>query len=89
MELRIHSDYTSKDSISHPGEGWTRFVCISDTHSRFPDVPPGDVLLHAGDMSSWGYPAQVRQVFDWLMDLPHPVKMCVLRAMSATRLLLT
>ena len=32
--------------------GTTRFVCVSDTHlaHRDVDVPPGDVLLHAGDI---------------------------------------
>lgn len=31
----------------------TRFVCISDTHSRLRNVavPDGDVLIHAGDLS--------------------------------------
>eukprot|EP01032_Pedospumella_encystans_P017317 gene17317-19738_t len=32
-----------------------RIVCISDTHSRtvtMPTIPPGDVLIHAGDFSS-------------------------------------
>ncbi|KAJ3536926.1 hypothetical protein NMY22_g5814 [Coprinellus aureogranulatus] len=77
MEVRVHNDDASHEGIPHPGNDWTRFVCISDTHSRFPDVPAGDVLLHAGDLSSWGYPAQVQQVFDWLMDLPHPVKIVI------------
>ena len=76
MEVRVHKDCTT-DEHPHPGRGWTRFVCISDTHSRFPELPAGDVLLHAGDMSSWGYPAQVQKVFDWLMELPHPIKMYV------------
>ena len=29
-----------------PGDDWTRFVCISDTHNRSFPVPDGDVLLH-------------------------------------------
>jgi 3',5'-cyclic AMP phosphodiesterase CpdA len=77
MEVRVHKDHTSANDVPHPGQGWTRFVCISDTHSHFPEIPLGDVLFHAGDMSSWGYPAQIQQVFDWLVELPHPIKMCV------------
>ena len=40
-------------------EGWTRFVCFSDTHGLHGSIPkdhivPGDVLLHAGDFSNTG-----------------------------------
>ncbi len=64
----------------HPGPAWTRFVCISDTHSRTRyDLPPGDVLLHAGDLSSWGYPAQLKTTLDWIVGLNYPTKMWVLK----------
>ena len=59
----------------HPGPDWTRFVCISDTHSRTFEVPAGDVLLHAGDLSSWGDLSQLMCTIDWLNSLKHPVKM--------------
>ena len=38
-----------------------RFVCVSDTHCRLNkvEVPPGDVLLHAGDFSHIGCPKEV------------------------------
>lgn len=78
MEAVIHDDYASLDSIPHPGHGWTRFVCISDTHSRFQELPYGNVLIHAGDLSSWGYPHQVEKVFDWMKQQAHPVKLFVL-----------
>ncbi|KAF8630355.1 hypothetical protein AX15_002922 [Amanita polypyramis BW_CC] len=60
-----------------PENGWTRFVCISDTHSDIYQIPVGDVLLHAGDLSSWGYPHQVRKTLDWLASLEHPMKIIV------------
>jgi len=56
----------------HPGDGWTRFVCISDTHDECFDVPPGDVLLHAGDLSHYGRP---ETTIEWLKTLEHPLKM--------------
>lgn len=60
--FRAYTDYDPLHPPEHPGQRWTRFVCISDTHSgRFP-VPPGDILLHAGDLSSWG---QVHQLQVW------------------------
>lgn len=60
----------------HPGKSWTRFVCISDTHSRcdYP-IPSGDVLLHAGDLSSWGSFTQLQLTVDWLKSMDHPVKL--------------
>jgi len=26
-------------------------VCISDTHCKFVELPPGDILIHCGDFS--------------------------------------
>ena len=36
-----------------------KIVCISDTHGRtddenFPEIPDGDILLHAGDITQEG-----------------------------------
>ncbi|KAH7910166.1 Metallo-dependent phosphatase [Hygrophoropsis aurantiaca] len=61
----------------HPGHEWTRFVCISDTHSRIYSVPAGDVLLHAGDLSSWGQLNQLQPTVEWLKSLGHPVKIMI------------
>ncbi|KAL0570911.1 hypothetical protein V5O48_011051 [Marasmius crinis-equi] len=70
-ELSLSDAYTPKlvDGPPHPGKGWTRFVCISDTHSNIYTVPKGDVLLHAGDLSSWGSKAQLKQTVDWIASL--------------------
>lgn len=41
-------------------DGYTRFVLVSDTHTRTFPVPPGDILLHAGDLTvsmKLAYPA--------------------------------
>ncbi len=42
-----------------------KFVCISDTHSQLGSVlhkiPDGDVLLHCGDFTHWGYPEEVKK----------------------------
>merc|ERR1719183_1263703 len=41
-------------------EGWTRFVCFSDTHGKHDAIskhhyyPEADVLLHAGDFTMTG-----------------------------------
>jgi Icc-related predicted phosphoesterase len=56
-----------------------RLVVLSDTHSQHDeiDVPEGDVLIHAGDMSSGGTLDELRQFNDWLADLPHRRKLFV------------
>lgn len=70
----VHDHYGDKVP-RHPGQGWTRFVCISDTHSKKFVVPAGDVLIHAGDLCSWGSVKQLKVTVDWLLTLPHPAKM--------------
>jgi len=73
-----YANYCADEPPKHPGDEWTRFVCISDTHSqtRFV-VPPGDVLIHAGDLSSWGMHMHLKKTVDWLMSLPHELKIII------------
>ena len=59
----------------HPGPNWTRFVCISDTHSREYPIPEGDVLIHAGDLTRHGSSDEVYSAISWLASLPHHVKL--------------
>ena len=79
--MQVYTEYDPADPPPHPGPAWTRFVCISDTHSKTCSVPEGDALLHAGDLSSWGYVPQLETTVEWLAGLPHPIKMCVPRYM--------
>ena len=53
-----------------------RIVCISDTHSRHDqvEVPPGDVLVHAGDSTMAGRVEEITKFNHWLVGLPHPYK---------------
>lgn len=45
-----------------------KIVCISDTHNQQRNVmlPPGDVLVHAGDMTNHGTPVEIYQVALWI-----------------------
>lgn len=52
-------------------------VCISDTHNRFPKVPNGDLLIHAGDLSQGGTQQEVQRTLDWLKDEPHQFKVVI------------
>eukprot|EP00438_Fugacium_kawagutii_P004849 Skav221070 [mRNA] locus=scaffold3118:272977:273507:- [translate_table: standard] len=47
-----------------------RVVCISDTHNhhRKLQLPPGDILIHAGDFTDFGKEENARDFNDWLGD---------------------
>jgi hypothetical protein len=66
-----------------PSDEWTRFVRISDTHSRAFDVPDGDVLLHSGDSTNTGTTAEFQKTMSWLYGLQHKIKMLVLSCLSS------
>jgi len=74
-------------------------VAISDTHGMHRDleIPDGDVLVHAGDLTSHGQLEQVAAFDDFLGALPHPHKVliagnhdfCFEREPEASRALIT
>src|SRR2546430_16820633 len=56
-----------------------RIVCISDTHSRHDriEVPPGDILIHAGDATMTGRMEELARFNHWLGRLPHHYKIFI------------
>ena len=55
-----------------------RLVCLSDTHGQHAfDVPDGDVLVHAGDLTKSGGLEEIEDAADWLRTLPHPHKVVI------------
>lgn len=54
-------------------------VAIGDTHGfhRAITVPPGDILIHAGDASRHGEIEELDDLNAWLGSLPHPHKILV------------
>lgn len=56
-----------------------RIICISDTHNRHRDLdlPPGDVLIHAGDVTEAGTRAETLKFLEWFSSLPHPNKLFI------------
>lgn len=53
-------------------------VCISDTHNTRPSsLPPGDVLVHAGDLSQFGTFAEIQAQLAWLAAQPHRHKVVI------------
>jgi Icc-related predicted phosphoesterase len=56
-----------------------RIVCISDTHEKHDQltVPPGDILIHAGDFTYVGHLGKVREFGKWLGSQPHKDKIVI------------
>lgn len=71
----VYLEYSLPHLPPKPSEEWTRFVCISDTHSRSFEIPDGDVLLHSGDLTDHGTIADLEKTMEWLEGLPHKIKM--------------
>lgn len=59
--------------------GPMRVVCISDTHGLTADlqVPDGDLLLHAGDLTGGGSLAEIAAAHAFLTRLPHRHKIVI------------
>jgi len=63
-------------------EGWTRFVCFSDTHGLHDQIPKrhrpqADVLLHGGDFTNTGEADQVKSFASWLRSYPAKHKVVI------------
>lgn len=76
--LRFHQKrrrhpLTTKTAALSP----VRVVCVSDTHNKQPDLPPGDVLIHAGDLTDTGSFDEVQAGLAWLSSQPHRHKVYV------------
>ncbi|PWN17863.1 Metallo-dependent phosphatase [Microstroma glucosiphilum] len=74
--------WSSYDPRSPPplssADGHVRVVMISDTHgNELKDVPDGDILLHAGDLTRLGSTEELQEQVDWLCSLPHPIKVVI------------
>ncbi len=54
-------------------------VVISDTHGlhRDLDIPDGDVLVHAGDITAYGHGDELIDINAWMGTLPHEYKIVV------------
>lgn len=50
-----------------------KVVCISDTHGEYRKVelPDGDVLVHCGDITTYGRPDELVDFNRWCGNLPH------------------
>ncbi|XP_077999504.1 metallophosphoesterase domain-containing protein 1-like [Glandiceps talaboti] len=76
-----HFKKVSPTNCSDPKkEGYVRFVCISDTHSKtnkMADLPQGDILLHAGDFTKDSTPQEFEAFNKWIGSQPHAHKVVI------------
>lgn len=55
-----------------------KIVCTSDTHDiDYPELPDGDILLHAGDISMSGAPGEIERFIRWFKKQPYRHKIFV------------
>ncbi len=56
-----------------------KIIAISDTHGQHKDLqlPDGDLLLHAGDVSKRGSRAEIMDFLYWFSDQPHKYKVFI------------
>ncbi len=57
-----------------------RIVCVSDTHGQHSKLrlPPGDILVHAGDFMTFGdVPEEIIDFDRWLQHQPHRHKIVI------------
>ncbi|KAL2203836.1 Metallo-dependent phosphatase [Sarocladium strictum] len=52
-------------------------VCISDTHNSQVELPDGDILIHAGDLTQSGSFQELQATINWLRLQPHRHKFVV------------
>lgn len=59
----------------------TRFVCISDTHNASPkgafQLPKGDVLIHAGDLTNQGTYSELEKTIRWIEESDFEAKIII------------
>ena len=56
-----------------------KIISISDTHNRHNDVelPDGDILIHAGDVSARGTETEIDDFLEWFSSQPHKHKIFI------------
>ena len=59
--------------------GKLRIVTLADTHTQHHklDIPTGDILIYAGDISGNGEPWEIERFNNWLFHLPHKHKLII------------
>ena len=55
-----------------------KIAALSDNHENYNfDVPPADLLIHAGDFSYTGKPIEIYNFIEWINKQPHEYKLWI------------
>ena len=76
LAVKIYSWRRAAECPVQPENGIV-IVCVSDTHNTTPALPPGDLLLHAGDLTEKGSLAELQAQLTWLDAQPHTYKVVI------------
>jgi predicted phosphodiesterase len=68
---------TRRPNVPEPIIKPVTVICISDTHNSQTDIPDGDILIHAGDLTQSGSFDELQQTIDWLRRQPHQHKIAI------------
>ncbi|KAF4462385.1 rhamnogalacturonate lyase C [Fusarium albosuccineum] len=69
--------YAHRDITHETSTDPATIICISDTHDSQTQLPPGDILIHAGDLTQSGSLKELQATISWLSSQPHPHKIVV------------
>ncbi|KAK1768948.1 Metallo-dependent phosphatase-like protein [Phialemonium atrogriseum] len=75
--LKFHTANDPLAPQSSPNARVIRIVCVSDTHNTRPKLPPGDILIHSGDLTENGSFDEVQAGLTWLSSQPFRYKVFI------------
>ncbi|KAF2761377.1 phosphoric ester hydrolase-like protein [Pseudovirgaria hyperparasitica] len=81
VRLILYTIYHIQNSLRatlSPDTQPIRIVCISDTHDlQITDLPAGDILIHAGDLTNDGSTQSLQTQISWIASLPYHHKIVI------------
>ncbi|KAB5596476.1 hypothetical protein CTheo_113 [Ceratobasidium theobromae] len=72
---KVYTKPSLDSPIPRPGKGWTRFLCVSDTHRKPIPMVDGDILIHAGDFTTFTH--GFKGALNWIKELRIPQKVLI------------
>jgi predicted phosphohydrolase len=73
----LYSQRTIMNKTPRESASYITVVCISDIHNTQPELPEGDLLLVAGDLTEHGTIEEFSRQLDWLSERPHLYKVVI------------
>jgi predicted phosphohydrolase len=80
LNTRDAGNSSTAQAFPNEAQRLVKIVCLSDTHGfhRKVHVPPGDLLIHAGDFTLFSRSqAEILDFNAWLGELPHRYKIVI------------